>query len=99
MAASQLAIDLLRKQIRLQTRQAVEALRLRWAELQEAKAAVAEAAEEEKNASQAFEQELLIREQWGAIRIALLLKLLARSEAEYSYERALYELEILAGFP
>ncbi len=99
LSASQLAIDLLSKQIRLQARQAVEALELRWAELQETRAAAAQAEEEEKNAGRAFEQELLIREQWGMARIALLLKRLALSEREYSFELALYELESLVGFP
>lgn len=99
LGASQLAVDLLRKQIRLQTRQAIEALQLGWAELQEAKAAVAQAEEEEKNASRAFEQELLIREQRDMTRIALLLKRLALLQTEYSFELALYELESLVGFP
>jgi outer membrane protein TolC len=99
LSASQLAIDLLSKQIRLQTRQAVEVLELRWAELQETGAAVAQAEEEEKNAGRAFEQELLIREQWGMARIALLLKRLELSQREYSFELALYELESLVGFP
>jgi outer membrane protein TolC len=97
--ASQLAIDLLRKQVRLQTRRAVEAMQLRRAELQEAVAAVAQAEEEEKNASRAFEQQLLTRERWGLTRIALLLKKLALVEGEYRLELALYELESLAGFP
>lgn len=99
LSASQLAIDLLRKQIRLQTRKAVEALQLRWAELQESRAALAQAEEEEKNSSRAFEQELLIREQWGMTRIALFQKRLALLEREYSFELALYELESLVGFP
>lgn len=99
LSASQLAIDLMSKQIRLQTRQAVEALQLCLAELQETRAAVLQAEEEEKNASRAFEQELLIREQWGMSRIALLLQRLALLEREYSFELALYELESLAGFP
>jgi len=99
LTASQLALDLLTKQIRLQTRRAFETLELRGAELEEARAAVAKAGEEEINSSRAFEQELLIREQWGLTRIALLQKRLALLEREYSYELALYELESLVGFP
>ena len=99
LGASRLAIDLLRKQIRLQTRQAVEALQRGWAELQEAKAAVARAEEEEKNTSLAFEQELLTRDQRGMSRIALMLGRLTLLEREFSFELALYELESLAGFP
>jgi len=99
MTASQLTIDLLRKQIRLQTRRAFETLQLRWAELEEARAAVAMAAEEGKNASRAFEQQLFTREQWGMARFGLLHKRLALLQREHSFELALYELESLAGFP
>ncbi len=97
--AARIGIDLLSKQIRLRTRRAVEALQLRRAELQEARAAVAQAEEEEKNSSQAFEQQLFTREQWGLSRIALLLEKLALLEGECRFEIALYELESLAGFP
>jgi outer membrane protein len=99
LSASQLAIDLLTKQIRLQIRRAFETLQLRGAELEEAKAAVAKAEEEQKNASRAFEQQLLIRERWDMARIELLFQRLKLLEREYSYELALYELESLAGFP
>jgi outer membrane protein TolC len=98
LSASQKAIDLLTKQVGLQVRQAVEQLELRWIGLEESRAAVAQAEEEEKNAGQSFEQQLLIREQWGLTRIALFQKRLVLLEAEYSFELALYELESLAGF-
>jgi outer membrane protein len=98
LSAAQLAVDLLSKQIQLQTRRAVEVLERRRAELQETKAAVARTEEEAKNASRAFEQQLLTREQWSMARIALLLDRLALCEREYSFELALYELESLAGF-
>jgi len=99
MTASQLAIDLLSKRIRLQIRQAFETLQLRWAELEEARAAVATAEEERMNASRAFEQQLLTREQWGMARIALLQQQLVLLQREHSYELALYEIESLAGLP
>ena len=99
LAASQLAIDLLTRQIRLQIRRAVEALQLRQADLEEARAELARAEEEEKNASQAFDQQLLTREQWGMTRIALLSDRLSLLEREYSFELAQCELESLAGFP
>ena len=99
LSASHLAVDLLSKQIRLQTRQAVETLQLRRAELRESRAALTQAEEEEKNASRAFEQQLLTREQWGLARIEVLQKQLALLESEYLFERALYELESLAAFP
>jgi outer membrane protein TolC len=97
MTASQLAVDLLSKQIRLQTRRAIETLRLRWAELEEARAAVARAEEERKNADRAYEQQLLTRQQWGMARFGLLQQRLALLQREHSYELALYELESLAG--
>jgi outer membrane protein TolC len=99
LSASQLAVDLLGKQIRLQVRQAVEALQLRQAELRESRAALARAQEEEKNASRAYEQELLTREQWGLSRIVVLRQGLSLLEREYCFELALHELESLAGFP
>jgi outer membrane protein len=99
LTASQLAIDLLTKQVRLQIRRAFENLELRGAELEEAKAIVVEAEEEQKNASRAFEQQLLIRERWGMARIELLLERLKLLERKYSFELALYELESLAGLP
>ena len=99
MTASQLAVDLLSKRIRLQIRQAFETLQLRWAELEEARAAVATAEEERMNASRAFEQQLLTREQWGMARIALLQQQLVLLQREHSYELALYEIESLAGLP
>ena len=83
--ASQLAIDLLSKRIRLQIRQAFETLQLRWAELEEARAAVATAEEERMNASRAFEQQLLTREQWGMARFALLQQQLVLLQREHSY--------------
>jgi len=98
LAASQDVIDLLRKQIHLQTRRSVEELRLRQAELQEAEAAFIQGEEEEKNSSRGFEQQLLTREQWGAARIALLEKRLELLIQQHSYESALSDLEIITGF-
>ncbi|UCF98582.1 MAG: TolC family protein [Spirochaetaceae bacterium] len=98
MAASQQTIELTRKQLHLQVRQAVEALRQRWAELQETRTALSQAAEEEKNAREGFDQQILTREHWGAARIALLQKRLDVLRYAYSFERALHELESLAGF-
>jgi outer membrane protein TolC len=97
--ASQVAVDLLRKQIHLKTRKAIELLWIRWAEIQELENEVIQAQEEEKNARQAFQQQLFTREQWGAARIVLLQKKVALLESEYSFELALKELEILVGFP
>jgi len=99
LTASQLAVDLLSKQIRFQTRQAVENMRLHGAKIEESGAALAQAEEEQKNASRAFEQELLTREQWGMVRIKVLQKRLALLEKKYLFELALYELESLAGVP
>jgi len=98
LAASQLAIDLLGKQTRLQTRQAFEALQLRRAELRESVAALAQAEEEATNASRAFEQQVLTREQAGLVRIKVLQNRLVLLERKYLFELALYELESLAGF-
>ena len=95
--AAGLAVDLMIRQIHLQMRRAVETLRGSEAELHEARAALAQAEEERKNAGRAFEQQLLSREQWGAARIELLRKRLMLLEKQYAFERALYELETLAG--
>ncbi|MBN2551682.1 MAG: TolC family protein, partial [Spirochaetales bacterium] len=96
--ASRIAVDLVSKRIRLETRRAVEALRLRWAELQEAESALLQAREEAKNAGLAFQQQLATREQWGTARIALLQRELSLLEREYSFELSLYTLESIVGF-
>lgn len=98
LAASQDVIDLLRKQIDLQTRRSVEELRLRRAELREAEAAFVQGEEEEKNSSRGFEQQLLTREQRGVARITLLKKRLELLIQQHSYESALSALEITTGF-
>jgi outer membrane protein len=99
LSAAQLAVDLLTKQIRLQIRQAFGTLQLRRAELEEARAAVAGAEEQAKNAGRAFEQQLLTREQRGMARMALLQQEIVLLQRKHSYELALYELESLAGLP
>ena len=68
-----------------------------WSELQRTRADLDLAAEREKNAAVAYENELITRQEALLAQIGLLAAELEHSVARYAFEMALTEIEHLAG--
>jgi outer membrane protein len=91
------ALALGTRQLELAVRKAVHEARVAWGMIQAGRAAVRAKTEAERNAREAFAQELLTREQLGFARLDRLRTELALLRAGHDFAVALVRLEYLAG--
>jgi outer membrane protein len=94
---AQKGIEQLEDGLQLEVRSVVEKLRIGFFEMKKAEADTALAAEQKRNADISYENELIIREQMLAARVAYILSQLQYLLTQYSYEQSLSELEYLCG--
>lgn len=83
--------------IQLQVRTAIYSVDAAWSELHQTKAGLDLAAEKERNASVAYENELITRREALAAQIGLMASELAYYVAGYAFEMTLTEVEGLTG--
>ena len=94
---AQKGIEQLEHGLQLEVRSAVEKVRIGYFEMKKAEADAALAAEQKRNAEISYENELIVREQMLAARVAYILSRLQYLLRQYSYELLLSELEYLCG--